>query len=428
MEIIITILAVVILIIQVIILVSLKNKGNEDLIKRLFSEQAVVFKDEMMRNRQESKESEKSLREELLNSFQRQSGAIDKNLDRMIAAQNEKLNEMIDTLSKMQKAIGEELEKNRSSVEVRMKELQKDNNEKLEKMRETVDEKLQSTLQKRISESFKMVSEQLVKVQHGLGEMQNLASGVGDLKKVLTNVKERGTWGEVKLGAILEQMLTPEQYEENVQVKKRSQERVDFAVKLPGKGDNDILWLPIDAKFPQESYLKLMDASKQGDKADVDKAVNELVRAVRKSASDIKAKYINPPHTTDFAIMFLPTEGLYSEVLRVPGILEGIQQDYRVVVAGPTTLSAIMNSLRMGFKTLAIEQKAGEVWNYLAAVKTQFRLFGGVMSKLKDQISKVSKTIDDTDKRTKMMDKKLRALEEVSQDDAESILGIEEGE
>ena len=476
MEFVIIGLMLLVLVLLIVILSKLKNQNSDYALKEILGEHERGLRDEMLRSRQESKENEKSLREELLNAFRRQSEMIENNLskfgnilnelikgnreeldkiskllqdsriadrnerskglksfeikftddvDRMVRTQKEKLHEMILTLEGMQKAVTENLEKNRNSVEMKLTDLQKDNNEKLEKMRETVDEKLQSTLQKRIGESFQKVQEQLERVHVGLGKMQSLADGVGDLKKVLSNVKERGTWGEVKLGAVLEQMLTAEQYEENVKVKPRSQERVDYAIKLPGKGGEESVWLPIDAKFPQESYLKILDASKVGDKAEVDKAVAELIRAVRKSAGDIRDKYINPPYTTDFAIMFLPTEGLYSEVLRVSGVLESIQQDYRIVIAGPTTLSAILNSLRMGFKTLAIEKKASEVWKYLAAVKTQFRLFGTVMEKLKDQVNKVSKTIDDTDNRTKMMDKKLRALEDVSNDEAEDILGIE---
>jgi len=210
-----------------------------------------------------------------------------------------------------------------------------------------------------------------------------------------------------------------------VQVKSQSQERVDYAVKLPGSSD-EVLWLPIDAKFPQESYLRILQVSKDGDKPEVDKAVAELIKAVQKSAADIKDKYINPPTTTDFAIMFLPTEGLYSEVLRVPGVMESIQQKYRVVIAGPTTLSAIMNSLRMGFKTLAIEKKASEVWKYLSAVKTQFRLFGEVMEKLKDQVSKVSRTLDKTSDRARIMDSRLRSLEQISDNEADDILGIDD--
>ncbi|MDP8209991.1 MAG: DNA recombination protein RmuC [Candidatus Stygibacter australis] len=381
--------------IVIMILLLIRSKSSDGSYDR-------ILRDEMQRNREETKTGEKVLREELMNAFSRQSTLIENSLDRF----NLSLNDMI-------KDNRQQTEENRNMID-----------SKLEKMRETVEEKLQTTLQKRIGEAFTRVEQQLERVQKDLGKMQALADGVGDLKRVLTNVKERGTWGEVKLGSILEQILTPEQFAENVQVKSQSQERVDYAVKLPGSGD-DVLWLPIDAKFPQESYLRILQVSKDGDKTDVDKAVAELIKAVQKSAADIRDKYINPPKTTDFAIMFLPTEGLYSEVLRVPGVMESIQEKYRVVIAGPTTLSAIMNSLRMGFKTLAIEKKASEVWKYLSAVKTQFRLFGEVMEKLKDQVSKVSRTLDKTSDRARIMDSRLRSLEQISDNEADDILGID---
>jgi len=382
--------------IVIMILLLIRSKSSDGSYDR-------ILRDEMQRNREETKTGEKVLREELMNAFSRQSTLIENSLDRF----NLSLNDMI-------KDNRQQTEENRAMID-----------SKLEKMRETVEEKLQTTLQKRIGEAFTRVEQQLERVQKDLGKMQTLADGVGDLKRVLTNVKERGTWGEVKLGSILEQILTPEQFKENVQVKSQSQERVDYAVKLPGSSD-EVLWLPIDAKFPQESYLRILQVSKDGDKPEVDKAVAELIKAVQKSAADIKDKYINPPTTTDFAIMFLPTEGLYSEVLRVPGVMESIQQKYRVVIAGPTTLSAIMNSLRMGFKTLAIEKKASEVWKYLSAVKTQFRLFGEVMEKLKDQVSKVSRTLDKTSDRARIMDSRLRSLEQISDNEADDILGIDD--
>jgi len=382
--------------ILIMILLLIRSKSSDGSYDRL-------LRDEMQRNREETKTGEKVLREELMNAFSRQSTLIENSLDRF----NLSLNDMI-------KDNRQQTEVNRAMID-----------SKLEKMRETVEEKLQTTLQKRIGEAFTRVEQQLERVQKDLGKMQTLADGVGDLKRVLTNVKERGTWGEVKLGSILEQILTPEQFKENVQVKSQSQERVDYAVKLPGNGSDEVLWLPIDAKFPQESYLRILQVSKDGEKPEVDKAVAELIKVVQKSAADIRDKYINPPVTTDFAIMFLPTEGLYSEVLRVPGVMESIQEKYRVVIAGPTTLSAIMNSLRMGFKTLAIEKKASEVWKYLSAVKTQFRLFGEVMEKLKDQVSKVSRTLDKTSDRARIMDSRLRSLEQISDNEAEDILGID---
>jgi DNA recombination protein RmuC len=392
-----------------------KDNNNLERVTEKISELDRILRDEMQRSRQENRESGEFMRDGLMNSFKSQTEMLDNKLERF----RDGLNDLI-------KENREQTDKNRIMIEGKLVQIQNDNNEKLEKMRETVDEKLQTTLHKRIGEAFNTVQQQLERVQKDLGKMQSLADGVGDLKKVLSNVKERGTWGEVKLGSILEQILTPEQYAENVQVKPRSQERVDYAVKLPGRGEEKLLWLPIDAKFPQESYIRLVEASKTGDKILIDKCVAELIRAINKSAADIRDKYINPPYTTDFAIMFLPTEGLYSEVLRIAGALEDMQQKYRVVIAGPTTLSAIMNSLRMGFKTLAIEKKASEVWKYLGAVKTQFRLFGSVMEKLKDQVNRVSKTIDDTSERTRIMNKRLHSLEQISQQDSTRILGLKD--
>jgi DNA recombination protein RmuC len=256
--------------------------------------------------------------------------------------------------------------------------MQEGNERKLDEMRKTVDEKLQTTLEKRLGESFRLVSERLEAVQKGLGEMQSLATGVGDLKRVLTNVKTRGTWGEIQLGNILEQILTPDQFERNVQTKEGSREVVEFALKLPGRDDHpeSCVWLPIDSKFPQEDYLRLVKASEAADQDGVQRASAALARAARGAAQEIESKYVNPPQTTDFALMFLPTEGLYAELLRQPGLAEDIQLRHRVVMAGPTTLAALLNSLQMGFRTLAIEKRASEVWKVLAAVKTEFGKFG----------------------------------------------------
>ena len=291
-------------------------------------------------------------------------------------------------------------------------------------MRTTVDEKLQSTLEKRLGESFKLVSERLEAVQRGLGDMQTLAAGVGDLKRVLTNVKTRGTWGEYQLGDILEQILTPDQYEKNVQPKPSSKEVVEYAVKLPGRDSASQVWLPIDAKFPQEDYQRLLEAAEAADDEGVESSTAKLVRAVQQSAKDISQRYLEPPYTTDFAILFLPTEGLYAEVLRQPGMIENLQQNYRVVVAGPTTLSAILNSLRMGFRTLAIEKRSSEVWEVLAAVKTEFGKFGDVLKKVKKQLDTASRTIDDTGTRTRVMERALRGVETLPTDQATELLGL----
>jgi len=314
----------------------------------------------------------------------------------------------------------------RKTLHDRIKEIQEGNEKKLEEMRKTVDEKLQGTLEKRLGESFKQVSEQLEAVNRGIGEMQNLATGVGDLKRVLTNVKTRGTWGEVQLGAILEQIMAPGQYEKNVCTREHSREIVEFAVRLPGPDDdpNSCVWLPIDSKFPQEDYIRIQEASELGDPEAVQKASDALARAVKNSAKDIRDKYLDPPNTTDFGIMFLPTEGLYSEVLRQPGLHESLQQDFRIVVAGPTTLTAIISSLQMGFQTLAIEQHAVEVWKVLGSVKTEFGKFGDVLDKVKRQLNTASRTIEETETRTRVMERKLRNVGQLSGADAAEIVQL----
>jgi len=276
-----------------------------------------------------------------------------------------------------------------------------------------VDEKLQTTLEKRLAESFKQVSERLEQVHKGLGEMQSLAVGVGDLKKVLTNVKTRGTWGEVQLGALLEQILTPEQYEKNVAVTGTA-ERVEFAVKLPGQSDT--VWLPIDAKFPLEDYQRLVEASEAGDAAGVERSIQELEKRVRMSAKAIHDKYISPPKTTDFGILFLPTEGLYAEVMRRTVFVDQIQQDLRVIMAGPSTLLALLNSLQMGFRTLAITKRSSEVWELLGIVKTEFLKYHQVLGKVREKLDQASKTIDDAEQRTRVIQRKLNNVEEASLD------------
>ena len=314
----------------------------------------------------------------------------------------------------------------RNKVDERLRQIQEGNEKKLEEMRKTVDEKLQSTLEKRLGESFQLVSKQLEAVQKGLGEMQSLATGVGDLKKVLSNVKTRGIWGEIQLGNILEQILTPDQFGRDVTIIGDPGGSVEFALKLPGRDGNpeSCVWLPIDSKFPQEDYLRLVEASEAADKEGEKEAIAALARAARKAAQEIETKYVNPPHTTDFALMFLPTEGLYAELLRQPGLAEEIQLQHRVVMAGPTTLAAILNSLQMGFRTLAIEKRASEVWQVLAAVKTEFGKFGGVLEKVKDQLDTASRTIEKTGVRTRAMERKLREVEQLPVGKASAILGL----
>ncbi len=305
------------------------------------------------------------------------------------------------------------LESVRGIVDLRLQELQKDNAQQSERMRATVDEKLQGTLEKRLGESFKLVSERLEKVHQGLGAMQQLASDVGGLQRVLTNVKARGGWGEVQLGALLEQLLTSEQFDRNVQTRDESGERVDYAIKLPGEGNGAAVWLPIDAKFPMEDYQRLITAQESGNSVLTDAAMKDLETQLRKSAKDICAKYINPPKTTDFALMFLPTEGLYAEAIRRVGLVEQVQRDCRVVFAGPTTLAALLNSLQMGFRTLAIQKRSSEVWNLLAGVKTEFAKFGDALSKVKDKLDQAASDMDKVAVRSRAITKKLRDVEEL---------------
>lgn len=310
----------------------------------------------------------------------------------------------------------------RTTLDTQLKALQTDNATQLEKMREVVDEKLQKTLETRLSSSFKQIAERLEAVQRGLGEMQSLATGVGDLKRVLSNVKTRGTFGEVRLGALLEQVLAPEQYAANVATKPGSDERVEYAIRLPG-GDRDTqVWLPIDAKFPVEDYQRLLDAQEQADGETANAAAAALQRRVEAEAKTIHEKYVSSPHTTDFALLFLPTEGLYAEVIRRPGLFEKLQRDHHVTVAGPTTLAAILNALQMGFRTLAIERRSSEVWQILGAVKTEFGKFGEVLDKVKKKLDEAGKHIDATGVRTRAIERQLRGVESLAEEDGQACM------
>jgi DNA recombination protein RmuC len=305
------------------------------------------------------------------------------------------------------------LESVRGIVDLRLKQLQEDNTGQLEKMRATVDEKLQGTLEKRLGESFKLVSERLEQVHQGLGAMRQLASDVGGLQRVLANVKTRGGWGEVQLGNLLEQVLTADQFARNVRTRDETGENVDFAIKLPGDENGAPVWLPIDAKFPTEDYQRLLAAQDKGDADLIEGAMKGLETQLRKNAKDICAKYINPPRTTDFALMFLPTEGLYAEAIRRVGLVEQVQRDCRVIFAGPTTLAALLNSLQMGFRTLAIQKRSSEVWNLLAGVKTEFGKFGEALSSVKDKLDQAARKMEDVDVRSRAITKKLRDVEEL---------------
>ena len=312
----------------------------------------------------------------------------------------------------------------RDTLEARLKELQADNAQKLELMRATVDEKLQTTLETRLGESFRLVSERLEQVQRGLGEMQSLATGVGDLKRVLGNVKDRGTFGETQLGALLEQILTIEQYATNIATVPDSNERVEYAIRLPGGPDGGTIWLPVDAKFPREDYERLLEAHENADAAAAQQSGMALERRIRDEAKKIRDKYVSPPHTTDFALLFLPTEGLYAEALRRPGLFDTLQREHKVTLVGPTTLLAVLNALQMGFRTLAIEERSSEVWQLLRGVKTEFGKFGTVLDAAHKQLATVQKSIKSAGVRTRAIERKLRGVESLSSDASGRLLEI----
>ena len=374
-----------------------------------------VIKDEIISNRQETAQSARQARQELGATLKCSSDSLQQRLSENIRVQKDQLDSFSKQLMAMTKLNEEKLEAMRKTMETQLQALQEDNTRKLEQMRATVDEKLQGTLDKRLGESFKQVSERLEQVYKGLGEMRTLATGVGDLKKVLTNVKTRGTWGEIRLSHILEQILTPDQYDVNVATKKNSNERVEFAIKLPGqKVDKEkIIWMPIDSKFPQEDYQRLMDAQEAADKELAEKSIKNLEMRIKAEARRIKEKYLDPPNTTDFGIMFLPVEGLYAEVLRRPGLCDILQREHRIVVTGPTTLAALLNSLQMGFRTLTIEKRSSEVWQLLSVVKAEFGKFGDVLAKTKKKLQEAGHTIDKAEIRTRAIARKLRKVQEV---------------
>jgi DNA recombination protein RmuC len=361
-----------------------------------------MFRDEFSRNREESAGSAKAQREELAGALKNVSETTLKSLTEISGMLRAQLDQVTGQARRLT-----------DNVDSRLKELREENTQQIEKMRATVDEKLQGTLEKRLSESFKLVSERLEQVHQGLGAMQQLASDVGGLQRVLTNVKTRGGWGEVQLGALLEQLLTADQFARNVKTREESGETVEFAIKLPGDEDGVPVWLPIDAKFPVEDYHRLVAAQDQADLPATENAMRSLETQLKKGAKDICAKYINPPKTTDFALMFLPTEGLYAEAIRRVGLVEQVQRDCRVVFAGPTTLAALLNSLQMGFRTLTIQKRSSEVWNLLAAVKNEFGKFGDSLLKVKEKLDQASSDMDKVAVRSRAITKKLRDVEEL---------------
>ena len=372
----------------------------------------------------ESGESAKLMREETSGSMKSFNQEVVKTLTQVSDGQKESLRSFSEQLSKLTESNEKKMESLKSTLELKMGQIQEDNGKKLEEMRKTVDEKLHETLERRLSESFQVVSSRLEEVQRGLGEMQALASGVGDLKKVLSNVKTRGNWGEMQLGALLEQTLSQTQYERNVKTKDYSDENVEFAIRLPGRdgSPDEVVWLPIDAKFPQDLYAALIDAAEKGDTQAIDAAKRDLENGVKKAAKDICDKYLNPPRTTDFAIMFLPTEGLYAEVVRQTALIEQIQRDCRVTVAGPSTITALLNSLQMGFRTLAIEKRSSEVWKILGAVKTEFGKFGKAIESVRKKIEAAGQEFEKTATRTRAVERKLREVQELPAGDTVALL------
>jgi len=380
--------------------------------------------------RSEAAGQAKQTREETSLALKQFNDSVVKTVAEMATQQKTQFDSFKADLAKLTESNERKLAELRTTVETKLTEMQVNNAAKLDEMRKTVDEKLQGVLEKRLGESFKLVSDRLEQVHKGLGEMQSLATGVGDLKKVLSNVKTRGTWGEMQLNNLLEQVLAPEQYEANVATKHDSNDRVEFAVKLPGREEMEgsTVWMPIDAKFPREDYERLVEASERADVDGVAEASKQLENRIKAQAKSIRDKYVDPPHTTDFAILFLPIEGLYAEVLRRPGLADALQRDYRVSIAGPTTLAALLNSLQMGFRTLAISRRSSEVWSVLGAVKMEFSKFGEIIAKVKDKLLEASNTIDKVDVRTRAITRKLREVEDLPIAAAEPLIAALEAE
>ncbi|WP_058301805.1 DNA recombination protein RmuC [Gorillibacterium timonense] len=415
-----SLLANVVILVLVLLLLVRKPPRDESktgfaLLEKQIDRLQSSLNEQFSLNRKESQTSEKRIRDELSTKLESFNGTLLAFMDNLSRLQTNQLGSTENKLDKL-----------RETVEARLKDLQEDNGRKLEQMRATVDEKLHATLEQRLGESFKLVSDRLEQVHQGLGEMQVLASGVGDLKKVLTNVKTRGTWGEIQLGNLLEQVFTPEQYEKNVATKKGSADRVEFAIKLPAKdGAGGVVWLPVDSKFPTEDYQRLVDAQDAGDAAAAEVHLKQLEARLKAEAKDIRMKYIDPPHTTDFGILFLPAEGLFAEALRRPGLSEWLQREYRVVLTGPTTLSAFLNSLQMGFRTLAIEKRSSEVWQLLGAVKTEFGTFGDLLDKTHKKLQEAGNTIESAARKSRNIERKLNKVQELPAAEADELLKLE---
>ena len=398
------------------------------LLNRTSKKQEQIIKEILQKELKENRQELSNALSQLSNSIEQRIFNLNESLNNSLKENRQELRESVDNFSNQfsnnLKNFNLLQEKKFEKMSHKQDELIKSTELKLEKMRETVDEKLHKTLEERLGQSFKLVSERLEAVQKGLGEMQTLASGVGDLKKVLSNVKTRGVLGEIQLENILEQLLAPEQYERNVKTKKNSNDHVEFAIKLPGKDEEGKeVYLPIDAKFPQEDYIRLQEALDKGDILGLEVANKALTKSIKLFAKSIKDKYIDPPNTTDFGILFLPFEGLFAEVVRQPDLVAQLQREYKIIVTGPTTLAAMLNSLQMGFKTLAIQKRSSEVWQVLGAVKTEFNKFGGVLEKAQKKINEANKELDTlVGTRTRMMLSKLKTIEELPKDKTNKIM------
>ena len=428
--------AVAVLVLQVVLLLRMREAQNSpDALEAFFRPLEAgqerlerELRQELARGRQEAASAARGDRDEQSQALDRLAKTLSTQVGQLGSLQGQQLEAFAQQLARLTQSNEQRFEQLRQSVEARLGAIQADNASKLEEMRRTVDEKLHATLEQRLGDSFKLVSERLELVHKGLGEMQSLAAGVGDLKKVLTNVKTRGTWGEVQLEALLDQVLTAEQYAKNVATRPNSGERVEFAIRLPGRATedgNDLpVWLPIDAKFPMEDYQRLIEAQERADPLAVELAAKALEMRLRDEAKKIRDKYVEPPHTTDFAILYLPTEGLYAEALRRPGLADNLQRDYRITMAGPTTLAALLNSLQMGFRTLAIEKRSSEVWNVLGAVKTEFGKFGDVLEATRKKLEQATKSIESAGVRTRQIERKLRGVEALPVIEAQAKLGV----
>lgn len=429
----------IIMLLMVIFLISKStSNGNgrlENQISNLSREQNRLeqsIKNEIAQNREEGIRNSKLDRQEVSSTLKQFNESLLTQMKLIADLQRNQLDTFSNQLIKLTETNEISLNKMRDTVEQKLKDMQSDNNQKLDQMRVTVDEKLHSTLEKRLGESFNTISQRLEALYKELGEVQLLANGVNDLRKALTNVKTRGTWGEIQLGNIIEEILTKDQYSSNVATKKGSNDRVEFAIKLPGNDDsNKSVWLPIDAKFPHEDYLRLLDAQDNGNKAAMEEASKQLEIRIKSEARDIKDKYIDPPNTTDFGIMFLPTESLYAEVIRRTGLWETLQRDYKVVITGPSTLAALLNSLQMGFRTLAIEKRSSEVWSLLGTVKTEFGKFGDILDKTQKKLQEASNSIDTAARKSRTIERKLRNVQELpkaDEDIPEDIFEIDEND